>query len=60
MKGKVLYLRDYEQRSREPDAVDRDPAEALIIILPAVRIERDPDRPVVPCGREWRPWETVY
>jgi hypothetical protein len=36
MRGKVLYIRDYERHSREPDACaeQRDPTEATVIILP--------------------------
>lgn len=46
MTGKVIRIRDYERKSREPDAVDRDPAEpCTIYILPVVRIERTPDHP---------------
>jgi hypothetical protein len=31
----VVRFRDYDRRSRQPDAVDRDPGEsAVIIILP--------------------------
>lgn len=44
MGDKVLYLRDYERRSREPDAGidERDPAGATVIILPIVRTESPP------------------
>lgn len=39
--AKVVHIRDYELKSREPDAVHRNISEpATIIILPTVRIER--------------------
>lgn len=39
--GQVIRFRDYERRSREPDAVDRDPAEpCIIVILPIIKVER--------------------
>lgn len=41
MTEKVVRFSDYERRSREPDAAQpRNPTEADVIILPAVRIER--------------------
>lgn len=41
MSAQVVRLKDYERRSREPDAIDRDPTEsAVIIIIPLIRIER--------------------
>lgn len=37
----IIRLSDYEKRSRNPDAVSpRNPADAEIIILPVIRIER--------------------
>jgi hypothetical protein len=37
MTEKVLRFPDPERKSREPDAVTRDPADAVVIIFPAVR-----------------------
>lgn len=42
---KILRFSDYERRSRNPDAVPlRDPADADVIMLPVVRIERSAPR----------------
>ncbi len=44
-KAQVFRFRDYDQRSQEPDAVDRDPSKsAMIIIMPMVRVERRIER----------------
>jgi hypothetical protein len=41
MTARILFIRDYEHRSRNPDAVHRDPAEpCVIVVLPVIRIER--------------------
>jgi hypothetical protein len=40
MSAKVIRFSDHNRKSREPDAVDRDPAEHNVIILPVVRVER--------------------
>ena len=38
--ARIVRFSDYEQRSREPDAV-RDPTEpCIIVIMPVVRVER--------------------
>ena len=43
---KIIRFRDYEPRSRNPDAVHRDPAEpCVIVILPIIRIEQYPPWP---------------
>jgi hypothetical protein len=41
MPATIIRFADYEQRSKNPDAVHRDPSDsALIILLPVIRIER--------------------
>jgi hypothetical protein len=42
MTENVVRFADYEKRSKQPDAAQpRDPADAaIIIVLPAIRIER--------------------
>ena len=39
---KIIRFADYEQRSKNPDAVSpRDPADsAIVIVLPVIRVER--------------------
>ena len=55
MTGKVIRFPDPDRRSREPDAILRNPSEsALIIILPIVRIERL-DKAPPPRRRRRRP-----
>ena len=40
----IIRISDYDRRSRNPDAVSpRDPADADVIVLPVVRIERGAD-----------------
>jgi hypothetical protein len=49
----IIRISDYERRSASPDAVSpRDPADADVIILPVVRIERVVDEAecVLICG----------
>jgi hypothetical protein len=40
--AQVIRFADYEQKSRNPDAVSpRDPADsAVVIVLPMIRVER--------------------
>lgn len=52
--AEVIRFPDPERKSRNPDAVDRDPAEAVIIILPIVRVESYDDPP--PRRRKRRPF----
>jgi hypothetical protein len=37
---KVIRFRDYERKSSDADAVERDPTDCIIIILPVIRAER--------------------
>lgn len=49
----VVRIIDYEKRSREPDALGpRDPteADAVIIFLPVIRIERERPEIMEPCA----------
>jgi hypothetical protein len=41
MPAEIIRFSDYERKSRNADAVERDPADtAIIIVLPVIRIER--------------------
>jgi hypothetical protein len=40
MSANIIWFQDYERKSRNPDAVNRDLCNADVIILPVVRIER--------------------
>jgi hypothetical protein len=41
MTENVVRFADYEKRSKQPDAAQpRDPADADVIVLPVIRIER--------------------
>jgi hypothetical protein len=39
MSAEIIRFPDPEKRSRDADAVHRDPADSIVIILPVVRIE---------------------